>query len=361
MALVLGLAAGFAAAYLLERLDDKIRSAEQVELITGLPILGVIPKVSDVEARLADPRSALSRSLPFAVHGPAVLNRKRFAQDISRLRAPGHQRESRSRRCAIAKHFATLGRKVLLIDADLRNPSLHMKLDCDNSVGLSNCLTGACTPPEAMQKTEIPNLAFIAHGPLPPNAADLLGGARLHSLLSIGSEVFDLIVIDGPPVLGLADAQLLSSAAAATIFVVGAGQARTGLVRGALRHLTAIAGVRHRCGTDQVRCQDRWVWLWLWLWIWIWLRIWSRCKPERTVSQSCSASSSRSRQTDRRSMRAHDGSRCNIEGGHRSHALPFAGAAHQISSAAGWRADLLRIAAGDEEAISQATELRPIA
>ena len=61
----------------------------------------------------------------------------------------------------IAKHFATIGRKVLLIDADLRNPSLHIKLDCDNSIGLSNCLTGACTPPEAMQTTDIPNLAFM--------------------------------------------------------------------------------------------------------------------------------------------------------------------------------------------------------
>jgi polysaccharide biosynthesis transport protein len=88
-----------------------------------------------------------------------------------------------------------------------------------------------------MQKTEIANLAFIASGPLPPNAADLLGGARILSLLSIGSEVFDLIVIDGPPVLGLADAQLLSSAAAATIFVVAAGVGRIGAVKAALRRL----------------------------------------------------------------------------------------------------------------------------
>src|SRR5262249_17413378 len=112
---------------------------------------------------------------------------------------------------AIAKHFAALGRNVLLVDADLRNPSLHLKLNRDNSIGLSNYLTGTCTPPQVMQKTGIAKLAFIASGPLPPNAADLLGSARVFSLLSIGSEVFDLIVLDGPPVLGLADAQLLSS------------------------------------------------------------------------------------------------------------------------------------------------------
>jgi polysaccharide biosynthesis transport protein len=77
----------------------------------------------------------------------------------------------------------------------------------------------------------------MASGPLPPNAADLLGSARLLSLLTVGLEVFDLIVLDGPPVMGLADAQLLSSAAQATIFVVGSGQARTGSVRVALKRL----------------------------------------------------------------------------------------------------------------------------
>src|SRR5262249_4959755 len=100
---------------------------------------------------------------------------------------------------AIAKHFATMGMKVLLVDADLRNPSLHSKLGVAKDIGLSNYLAGACTPPEAFQKTPIANLAFMASGPLPPNAADLLAGTRLFSLLSIGLEVFDLIVLDGPP------------------------------------------------------------------------------------------------------------------------------------------------------------------
>ena len=109
-----------------------------------------------------------------------------------------------------------MGLKVLMVDADLRNPSLHTKLGIDNSIGFSNYLTGSCTPPETFQKTDIPNLAVMASGPLPPNAADLLAGSRLFSLLSVGLEVFDLIVVDGPPVMGLADAPLLSSATAAT-------------------------------------------------------------------------------------------------------------------------------------------------
>ena len=234
--LAIGLGLGLGIAYLLERFDNKVRSVEQLELATGLTTLGVIPSVSDVDAQISDPRSALneaSRSLCTALQ---------FATDQGLPRTititsagPGEGKSLTS--IAVAKHFASLGRKVLLVDADLRNPSLHQKLKADNENGLSNYLTGACTPPEVMQKTEIANLAFIASGPLPPNAADLLGGPRLLSLLSIGCEVFDLILIDGPPVLGLADAQLLSSAASATVFVVAAGTAKMGLIRGALKRL----------------------------------------------------------------------------------------------------------------------------
>ena len=78
--------------------------------------------------------------------------------------------------------------------------------------------------------------------PCPRMRPIFLGSARVHSLLSVGLEVFDLIIVDGPPVMGLADAQLLSSAAAATVFIVGAGQSRTGLVRGALRRLQLSRG-----------------------------------------------------------------------------------------------------------------------
>jgi capsular exopolysaccharide synthesis family protein len=240
-ALALGLGIGVGLAYLLEKLDDKIRSPEQLEQVTGLSVLGVIPKVRGIDQELADPRSRLGeahRSLCTALQFTTENGAPKTLMVTSA--APGEGKSFTS--LAIAKQFATLGRKVLLIDADLRNASLHAKLSCDNSVGLSNYLVGSATPPEVMQKTGVPNLAFLASGPLPPNAADLLGSARLVSLLSIGSEVFDLIVIDGPPVLGLADAILLSSAASATIFIVGAGGVRTGLVRGALKRLQLSRG-----------------------------------------------------------------------------------------------------------------------
>jgi len=236
MSLALGLGAGLGAAYLLERLDNKIRSAEQLEIASGMPTLGVIPNVTNVEEQVADVRSALneaSRSLCTALQFATDQGLPRTITITSS--SPGEGKSLTS--IAMAKHFASLGRKVLLVDADMRNPSLHQKLKGDNSAGLSNYLTGACSPPQVMQKTEVPNLAFIASGPLPPNAADLLGGPRVLSLLSVGCEVFDLIIIDGPPVLGLADALLLASATSATVFIVAAGTARTAVIRGALKRL----------------------------------------------------------------------------------------------------------------------------
>jgi polysaccharide biosynthesis transport protein len=239
LSLALGLGVGVATAYLLEQFDDTVRSAEDVERTTGLATLGIIPRIDDPDnapAVLADPRSGLAeayRSLCTAMQFTTDTGLPKTLYVTSTGPSEGKSLTS----IAIARHFASMGMKVLVIDADLRNPSLHKKLGGDNSIGLSNYLTGACTPPETFQATEIPTLAFMASGPLPPNAADLLGNPRLHSLMTVGLEVFDLIVLDGPPVMGLADAALLSNAASATVFVVGAGQARLSLVRGALKRL----------------------------------------------------------------------------------------------------------------------------
>jgi capsular exopolysaccharide synthesis family protein len=239
LALMLGLAGGVGSALGLEYLDDTLRSPEEVERALGYATLGIIPKLpvdAALESELADPRSHMAeayRSLCTALQLSTETGLPKTLLVTSA--GPGEGKSTTS--MTIARHFAKVGLKVLLIDADLRKPSLHTKLGVDNAMGLSSYLTGAAEPPQLLQKTDIPNLAFMASGPLPPNAADLLGSSRLLSLLSVGLEVFDLIVVDSPPVMGLADAPLLSSAVSATIFVVGAGQVRTKLIRAAVRRL----------------------------------------------------------------------------------------------------------------------------
>jgi capsular exopolysaccharide synthesis family protein len=239
LALGLGLVTGIVISCLLEMIDDRVRAPEEVEQISGLPTLGIIPRdqfdmelsvvIKDHRSHVAEAYRSFATALQFSTDSG-------LPRSIAVTSAGAGEGKSTTA-IAMARHFAQIGLRVLLIDADLRRPSLHIKLNLDNSMGFSNYLTGASMPPDLVQRTDHPNLAFMASGPLPPNAADLLSGPRLYSLISLGSDVFNVIIFDSPPVLGLADAQLLSGAAAATVFVVGAGDSRKGALRAALRRM----------------------------------------------------------------------------------------------------------------------------
>jgi polysaccharide biosynthesis transport protein len=239
VSMLLGLLAGLLVAYVLSRLDDTYVSSDEVERTTGLTILGIVPKslkLDGAEAELSDPQSPISESYRSLCTALQFATESGLPKTLALTSASPSEGKSLTS-IAIARHFSMMGLKVLLVDADMRNPSLHKKLGLANGTGLSNYLTGACRPPEAFQTTSSATLTFMCAGPLPPNAADLLSGARMASLLSVGLEVFDFIVVDGPPVVELADAPILSSTVAATVFIIAAGQARPGMVRNALRRL----------------------------------------------------------------------------------------------------------------------------
>jgi capsular exopolysaccharide synthesis family protein len=131
-----------------------------------------------------------------------------------------------------------LGKRVLLIEADLRNPSLGRTLGIsDRSVGLSNLLAGGCTLKEATSETDDPRLNVVLAGPLPPNPAELLSGSKLVSMLTVAVEQYDQIVIDGPPVLGLADAPILANVADGTLLMVDAGRTKISAAQASLKRL----------------------------------------------------------------------------------------------------------------------------
>jgi capsular exopolysaccharide synthesis family protein len=131
-------------------------------------------------------------------------------------------------RGVLAEHDAddACTRHQQALDGDLRNPSLHKVAEIRGEIGLSNLLSGAATINEAVQDTDDARLKIVLAGPLPPNPAELLAGSKLISLLTVAAESYDQIVIDGPPVLGLADAPILANAAAGTLLVVEAGKTR---------------------------------------------------------------------------------------------------------------------------------------
>ena len=143
---------------------------------------------------------------------------------------------------ALAINFAQMGKPVLIIDADLRNPVLHKLLKTDNSSGLSNYLSGGMGLGDLAQPTCIPNLFVMTTGPLPPNPVELLSGMRMLDLLAECEERFAHVIVDGPPVLGIADAIVLCNQVENSVFVVESGKTRKGHAKAALKRLQ-LAGV----------------------------------------------------------------------------------------------------------------------
>lgn len=240
-ALLVGLMLGVLLALAFEYLDDTLKRPEDIEKTLGLPVLGAIPLLKSPQSPLAamdDLRSGFAeayRSLRTALQFSTDHGVPRSLLITSATPSEGKSTTA----LVLAKYYAQLGKRVLVVDCDLRNPTLHRSLGVDNSQGLSNYLAGAIKPTDVVRATEIPGLMYMPTGPLPPNPAELLMGPKMVSLLTIATEKFDLLIMDGPPVMGLADAPILSNMAQGTLLVVRAGHARIAVVKNALKRLAA--------------------------------------------------------------------------------------------------------------------------
>ncbi len=244
LATLVGLFLGGLMALGFEYLDDSLKAPEDIEKQLGLSILGVIPKLKDPQtptAALKDLRG------PFTEAYRSVRTALQFSTDKGVPRvllitsaSPGEGKSTTAR--ALAQNIAELGRRVLIVDCDLRNPSLHRHFNADNSTGLTNFLAGGMKPMDLIQKTDMPNLSYLSTGPLPPNPAELLMGSKLVSFLTVAVEKFDQIIIDGPPILGLADAPILANRATATLLVIEAGETRVAVAKNAIKRISAARG-----------------------------------------------------------------------------------------------------------------------
>jgi succinoglycan biosynthesis transport protein ExoP len=239
LSLGIGMFFGLGIAFLREFLDDSINDPHDLEAAINRPSLGLIPALDDpdeIQLALDDRFSPLSeayRSLATTLMFSTGTGTPKTLFITSAQ--PGEGKSTTA--LSLALQYANNGSQVLLIDADLRKPSIHRKLDLNNELGLSNYLTAGCRAPEAMQQHKEPNLFTITSGPIPPNPVELLNSPRMLSLLSIGSEKFDIVIVDGPPVMGLADAPILSSMCMGTLFVAAAHETKTSVVRTAVRRL----------------------------------------------------------------------------------------------------------------------------
>lgn len=136
--------------------------------------------------------------------------------------SPGEGKSTVAANTAVV--FAQEGKKVLLVDADMRKPTVHYTFHMTNTLGLSNLLTRQATILEAAKVSDVDNLDVITCGPIPPNPAELLGSRAMGKLIEEMKEHYDVIIFDAPPVLSVTDGQILANKAEGTILVLSAGQ-----------------------------------------------------------------------------------------------------------------------------------------
>jgi capsular exopolysaccharide synthesis family protein len=238
---IIGLAAAVGLVLLRDKFDDSVRTPEDVGSKLGLTFLNSTPILDEnvtPQEVLDDPRSPLSEAYA-ALRTSIELGHKGGAPKSLAVTSTRQSEGKSTSAFAIARNFARIGRTVVLVDGDLRKPSLHRLANVQNNKGFSNLLAAMASLDEVAQPTDIDNLSLVAAGPLPPNPAELLSGPRLHEIITELAKRYDVVIIDAPPVLGLADTVLLGSATEATLFVIEANGSHHGHAKAAVRRLSA--------------------------------------------------------------------------------------------------------------------------
>jgi succinoglycan biosynthesis transport protein ExoP len=220
ISIFLGALAGAALALALEQVDQTISDPRELEAALGIPLLGAIPKSRDENpvGELEDPKTPLVEAYLSAQTRLAFTTDHGVPRTLAVTSTrPGEGKSTTA--YALARQLARATGRVLLIDGDMRSPSLHGLFDLSDSRGLSNYLAGDDELSTMIHPVST-TLSVLPSGPVPPNAAELLTGDRIRTLLNVLSADFDHIIIDAPPVMGLADTPLISSKTEGVIFVV---------------------------------------------------------------------------------------------------------------------------------------------
>lgn len=240
LSLLIGLGVGAGLAFALEQIDEAIGDPAELERRLGLPLLGSVPKIEneapkdallDRKSELVEAYLAVQTSFSFTTeHGvprsfSVTSTRPAEGKSITAL--------------AMATMLSRAQRKVILVDGDMRSPSVHHLAGVDHDRGLSNFLAGD----DDIEALIFPMNGFgfmaMTAGPIPPNAAELLTGNRLGVLIKRLLESYDHVVVDSPPVMGLADAPLIATRVEGVIYTVESHGIRSSLVKTALSRLAA--------------------------------------------------------------------------------------------------------------------------
>ena len=236
---VVGLLLAVGLVLLIEALDDRLRGADEIEARTGVPNLGSVPFSKELTGPTDSPAIVHQRTGPVAEAYRTLRTNLMFLSVERPLRVllvtSSVKSEGKSTTAAnLAAAFAVSGVRTILVSADLRRPSLHRFFGLQNSVGLVDAVLPNVAVETLLQSNGLPDLRLLAAGRVPPNPTEILGSARFAELLRTLRGAADLVIVDSPPLLGVADASALASRVDGVLLVVNPTQAN----RRTLEHAT---------------------------------------------------------------------------------------------------------------------------
>ena len=218
LGVIVGLIMGFGLAFFIEYLDTSVKTIDDVERALQAPVLGVIPQnvgtlmQEGPDSPHAEAYRVLRTNLLFSRKDPN-------ANSITVV--SGGAGEGKSTTIFnLATVFAQNGSRVLLVDSDLRRPSLHKMLNVSNSVGLTNLLLKQNTIEEVVQTTNIPSLHFLPSGKLPSSSLGILNSVQMRDFVKAAKERYDFVFFDSPPIMGVSDASVLASEVDMALLVI---------------------------------------------------------------------------------------------------------------------------------------------
>ena len=244
--LLSGLFLGLGLVFLREALDQSVRSTEDLQRITGLPVLGLVPKPKKISSKEMAMATVLKPSAVFSEAYRVLSANVRFTLPRERgnillVTSSSPNEGKTTTACNMACAYAQMGIKVLLIDADLRKPSVAEKMKIYNKRGLSNFLGKDEGLLEVTQQIKgVNGLYVIPSGSYDGNTMGLLSSERMQFLIAQAEQKFDFIIIDSPPVTGFADTLILSSLVSSTLIVVDEAKLQVSKIRYTLEQLMRI-------------------------------------------------------------------------------------------------------------------------
>jgi capsular exopolysaccharide synthesis family protein len=218
LGIIIGLVVGVGLAFFIEYLDTSVKTIDDVERSLQSPVLGVIPQNVGllIEEGAESPHAEAYRVLRTNL----LFSRKDDKLNTVAVVSAGAGEGKSTTVFNLASVFAQSGQRVLVVDSDLRRPTLHKMLRVTNSIGLTNYLLKQNSLEEVVQTTQVPTMDFLASGKLPSSSLGILSSAQMKDLIGELKQRYDFVFFDSPPIMGVSDASILASEVDMTLQVI---------------------------------------------------------------------------------------------------------------------------------------------